>query len=57
MSKDAKVIRAKQSPVNATRWCLDLDCGHKQWITSERRPKMKWVVCQEEHDGGKGNER
>ena len=49
MSKDAKVLRSTKSPMNGTRWCLDLDCGHEQWITSRRRPKMKTAICQEEH--------
>lgn len=30
---------ATQSPMNPTRWSVDLACGHTMWISSKRRPK------------------
>lgn len=39
-----KVLRATRSPMNASRWCLDLACGHEQWITSQRKP-AKFAYC------------
>ena len=48
---EAAVVRAsriesiKQSPLNAMRWCCQLDCGHDQWITARRRPTRQHLVC------------
>lgn len=42
-----KVIRATQSPLNAYRWCLDLDCGHHLWVTRKRKPTTKETVCEQ----------
>ncbi len=43
--KAAKIIAIKQSPLNAQRWCCDLDCGHDQWIGGKRRPSRKTMIC------------
>jgi hypothetical protein len=40
-----KVKSADQSPMNAKRWCLELECGHDHWVTSARRPTTKVVDC------------
>lgn len=34
-----KVVRAVRSPMNASRWCVDLSCGHECWTTSRSVPK------------------
>ncbi len=39
------VTRVSQSPLNATRWSLDLSCGHEVWITSRSRPVRKFSPC------------
>lgn len=40
-----KVVRITQSPMNATRWCLELECGHDNWVTAKRRPTTQAVPC------------
>lgn len=40
-----KVKRADQSPMNAGRWCLELECGHELWVNSKRKPKTKEADC------------
>lgn len=41
-----KVEHADRSPMNASRWLLFTACGHTQWVTSSRRPKIgKLVRC------------
>lgn len=45
----SSVVSVMQSPVNATRWCLALACGHQAWINSNGKPKRKTVICFEEH--------
>ena len=39
------VESVKQSPLNAFRWCLALDCGHDQWITAKHRPTRQTLRC------------
>lgn len=42
------VRRVDRSPMNALRWCIELECGHEEWATSKRRPtktKMKCSTC------------
>lgn len=41
----SRIERVKQSPVNAFRWCLELDCGHDVWVTAKRRPQRTRIVC------------
>ena len=43
--KKIKVRRIDQSPMNPRQWCIDLYCGHEDWITSNRRPKFKVMQC------------
>ncbi len=45
MGERRQVVRIDQSPMNAKRWCLELDCGHEVWITSTRRPTNKKFLC------------
>lgn len=40
-----RVVRITQSPMNALRWVLDLECGHETWITAKRRPTRKTAQC------------
>lgn len=40
------VLRATQAPANASRWCLDLACGHEVWVTATRRPRQKQAACE-----------
>ncbi len=35
----------KQSPMNAGRWCLQLDCGHDEWVNAKKRPTRKFQRC------------
>ena len=35
-----KVLQAVQSPMNAQRWSVDLECGHECWVTSTRLPRV-----------------
>ena len=44
--KRRKVVKVTQSPLNALRWCLQLDCGHEIWITSRKRPKRAREGCE-----------
>lgn len=39
----SKVVRANQSPLNKLQWLCELDCGHEQWVTSKRKPRV--VEC------------
>jgi hypothetical protein len=42
------VRRVDQSPMNAKRWCLTLNCGHEVWVTASRRPsrmKQECTIC------------
>ena len=43
--KKTVVVSVKQSPMYAVRWCIQLACGHEEWITSRRRPKRKAMRC------------
>lgn len=40
-----KVLRIVQSPMNPQRWCLELDCGHEEWVTAKARPKRTYTNC------------
>jgi hypothetical protein len=40
-----RVLRVTQSPMNAERWVLDLECGHEEWVTSKRRPVRRTHLC------------
>lgn len=40
------VVRITQSPLNAKRWSLDLNCGHEVWVTARRRPTRKFAPCE-----------
>jgi hypothetical protein len=40
-----RVLEATQSPMNARRWSLSLECGHQTWVTSMRRPIAKTSRC------------
>ena len=40
-----KVLKVTQSPMNPKRWCLDLECGHEQWVTSNKKPTRKTISC------------
>lgn len=42
----SRVVRVTQSPMNAMRWCLELDCGHEAWCTSKRKPTRKIEPCE-----------
>jgi hypothetical protein len=39
------VVRIDQSPMNAKQWCVQLSCGHEEWVTRAKRPKIKVMVC------------
>jgi hypothetical protein len=39
------VVRIDRSPMNKRRWCLELECGHEEWITSSRRPTREFTIC------------
>ena len=41
----SSVESVKQSPMNALRWCLQLDCGHDEWVTAKRRPTRNTAPC------------
>lgn len=43
--KRVSVTDATQSPLNPKRWCLELDCGHDIWVTSEKKPTRKTATC------------
>lgn len=40
-----KVHRATQSPMDAQRWCMELDCGHDEWVILARKPQRKTMCC------------
>lgn len=39
------VRRVDRSPLNAMRWCMELECGHEEWVTSKRRPTARTMRC------------
>lgn len=39
------VQRVDQSPMNPKRWCLTLSCGHEEWVTASRKPKIMKAEC------------
>ena len=39
------VTRVTQSPLNTSRWCLDLACGHEVWMTANQKPRRKQATC------------
>lgn len=41
----SRIESVKQSPMNPLRWCLQLDCGHDEWVTSNSRPARKTQRC------------
>lgn len=43
--KPSRIESVKQSPMNALRWCCQLDCGHDEWVTAKRRPTRKTIKC------------
>jgi hypothetical protein len=40
-----QIVSIKQSPLNGSQWCCQLDCGHDQWVTAKRRPTRKTLKC------------
>lgn len=36
----SKVISAKQSPLNKKQRHCTLECGHSEWVTATRKPRM-----------------
>jgi hypothetical protein len=44
-----RVVHVDRSPLNSSRWCLTLDCGHEHWVTSTRRPSAVRFPCRAEH--------
>ena len=36
---EKRVLRTDRSPMNAKRWCCELECGHEVWVTRDRAPK------------------
>lgn len=43
--KPSRVIAMRQSPLSATRWSLDLDCGHDVWVGGKTKPTRKTFRC------------
>lgn len=41
----SRIESVKQSPMNGQRWCLQLDCGHDEWVTAKKRPTRKTIRC------------
>ena len=41
------ILRITQSPMNPSRWALDLECGHEAWMTAKSRPTRKFYSCLE----------
>lgn len=41
-----KVQRVTRSPMNKSRWCLKLDCGHEVWVTAGRKPTRATADCE-----------
>lgn len=41
-----RVVKVTQSPINAQRWALDLECGHEAWVTRLGRPTAKYANCE-----------
>lgn len=41
----SRIESVKQSPMNALRWCLQLDCGHDEWINGKKRPTRQTIRC------------
>jgi hypothetical protein len=41
----ARIESVKQSPMNGQRWCLQLDCGHDEWVTAKSRPTRQSIRC------------
>jgi len=39
------VRRVDRSPMNPLRWCIELECGHEEWVTSKRKPTAKTRRC------------
>jgi hypothetical protein len=41
------VASVSQSPMNALRWLITLECGHELWVTRKRRPSSspRLMVC------------
>lgn len=49
----SRVMKVTQSPMNAQRWVLDLDCNHEEWVTSKKRPVRKYQNCSKCEKEGK----
>ncbi len=45
IEKRSAVLRVDQSPMNPRRWCLELSCGHEEWVTATKRPTKRYVKC------------
>jgi hypothetical protein len=41
-----QVVRIDQSPMNARQWCVQLSCGHDEYVTRKSKPQMKFMICQ-----------
>jgi len=41
----SRIESVKQGPLNPLRWCLQLDCGHDQWVTAKSRPTRQTIRC------------
>ena len=38
-----RIVRMDQSPMNAKRWLVELECGHEQW---QAKPRGEMAVCE-----------
>lgn len=39
------IERIDPSPMNPQRWCLQLSCGHEEWVTSKSKPTRRAIRC------------
>jgi hypothetical protein len=44
-SMKRKVIDVSQSPMNALRWLVKLECGHEAWLTRKKKPAQAKYTC------------
>lgn len=43
--KPSQVLAVRPSPLSATRWNLDLSCGHDVWVGGNNKPTRKTFKC------------
>lgn len=55
LAKGGKQAIVKIDQITERRWLLTVACGHEVWMTSDRRPRVKTIICSKCSTKGEGS--